>query len=109
MDVAEISAETRRTRARFAQFEVSRYGRAWTPEEIMLGLVGDVKDLAKLVQSAAGVRAIPDLDDKSAHEIADCLWAVFALAQAHQVDLEAAFTSTIGQLDAWLDEAETTS
>lgn len=46
----------------------------------MLGFVGDVGDLAQLVQGKAGVRSIKDLDTKLSHELADCLWAVLTLA-----------------------------
>ena len=70
----------------------------------MLGLVGDVGDLAKLVQGKAGVRPRDDLDAALAHELADCLWAVLTLADAYDVDLEAAFTSTMDELTAALSE-----
>lgn len=35
--------------------QVKRYGRSWTVEELALGFVGDVGDLAKSRGSAAGV------------------------------------------------------
>jgi NTP pyrophosphatase (non-canonical NTP hydrolase) len=75
--------------------EDRRYGRRWTAEEIMLGFVGDVGDLAKLVQGKAGVRPTPDLDEKVAHELADCLWCVFTLADEYGVDLEWSFSETM--------------
>lgn len=101
-----MTQQARDVRARYAEFEKQRYGRPWTPEETMLGLVGDVGDLAKLVQGRAGVRPTSDLDAKLAHELADCLWAVLTLADCYSVDLEAAFSSTMTELDRWLDEAE---
>jgi hypothetical protein len=43
----------------------------------MLGFVGDVGDLAKLVRSASGVRATDaDASAALAHEVADCLRCV---------------------------------
>ena len=69
----------------------------------MLGLVGDVGDLAKLVQGRAGVRSTDDVDAKLAHELADCLWAVLTLADLYAVDLEAAFSATMVDLHGWLD------
>ena len=39
----------------YEQIEIKRYGRVWTTEEIALGFVGDVGDLAKLIQANAGV------------------------------------------------------
>ncbi len=106
MDFASISDQARQLRARFAEFEQRRYGRQWTPAEIMLGLVGDVGDLAKLIQGKEGVRPTADLDAKLGHELADCLWAVLTVADYYSVDLESAFDSTMNELNNWLDHAE---
>ena len=99
MDFAEMQARAREVRAQYADLEAVRYGRAWTREEIMLGFLGDVGDLAKLVQGKEGVRPRDDLDEALAHELADCLWCVMTLADAYDVDLEAAFASTMDTLD----------
>ena len=52
----------------------------------MLGFLGDVGDLAKLVQGKEGVRPRDDLDEAFAHELADCLWCVMTLADSYGVD-----------------------
>lgn len=104
MDFQEMTAEARDVRARYAAVETARYGRPWTQEERMLGLLGDVGDLAKLVQGKAGVRPRDDLDTALAHELADCLWAVLSLADGYGVDLEAAFRATMADLRAHLAE-----
>lgn len=105
MDFAVMTERARTVRQEFARFEQRRHGRPWTPEEIMLGFVGDVGDLAKLVQGTAGVRPTDDLDTKLAHELADCLWSVVVLADCFAIDLEDAFDSTMAQLQRWLDAA----
>jgi NTP pyrophosphatase (non-canonical NTP hydrolase) len=74
-------------------------GRPWTAEEIALGLVGDVGDLAKLIMAVSGVRDIPYAQQKLAHELADCLWSVIVLANAFDVDLEQAFLQTMDDLE----------
>jgi NTP pyrophosphatase (non-canonical NTP hydrolase) len=102
MDFHEMQAKARAVRAQYAELEVARYGRAWTTEEIMLGFLGDVGDLAKLVQGKAGVRPRDDLDDALAHELADCLWCVITLADAYDVDLESAFGDTMDSLSEQL-------
>ena len=86
----------------YAGLERARYGRSWTGPEIALGFVGDVGDLSKLVQAASGVRDIPDARSKLAHELADCLWSVMALADAYGIDLERAFTETMDELELHL-------
>ncbi len=93
-----MRAKALSVRAQYADLETERYGRSWTTEEIMLGFLGDVGDLAKLVQGKAGVRPRDDLDDALAHELADCLWCVITLADAYGVDLAAAFDSTMESL-----------
>ena len=97
-----MQSQAREIRARYAELETGRYGREWTTEEIMLGFLGDVGDLAKLVQGKEGVRPTPDLDAKLGHELADCLWSVLTIADRYGVDLEAAFTQTMSELDEYL-------
>ncbi|MBA3783041.1 MAG: nucleotide pyrophosphohydrolase [Nocardioides sp.] len=97
-----MRTKARAVRAQYAEFEAARYGRAWTEEELMLGFLGDVGDLAKLVQGKAGVRPRDDLDEALAHELADCLWSVMALADVYDVDLESAFDDTMDSLSEHL-------
>ena len=99
MDFDEVRARAREIRSQYAAAERAEYGRSWTPSEIALGLVGDVGDLAKLVQGKAGVRPREDLDEALAHELADCLWAVLVLADCYEVDLGAAFVETMDDLE----------
>jgi hypothetical protein len=59
----------------------------------------DIGDLAMLVQASEGVRQVTDLDKALGHELSDCLWSVIALADRLGIDLEAAFTETMDELD----------
>jgi NTP pyrophosphatase (non-canonical NTP hydrolase) len=86
-------------REHYAARERTDYGRSWTVEEIALGFVGDVGDLAKLVLAEGGVRAIPDAREKLAHELADCLWSILVLTRAYDIDLESAFLQTMDALE----------
>ena len=73
----------------YEQLEVKRYGRVWTTQELALGFMGDVGDLAKLIQADAGVRTIDDVKAKLGHELSDCLWSIFVLANKCGIDLNA--------------------
>jgi NTP pyrophosphatase (non-canonical NTP hydrolase) len=106
MDIAELQVQARRIRETYAQATARRYGRSWTSEEYMLGFLGDVGDLAKLVQGKAGVRPRDDLDEALAHELADCLWSILTLADCYDVDLEAAFTKTMQDIADHLDSLD---
>jgi NTP pyrophosphatase (non-canonical NTP hydrolase) len=75
-------------------------GRVWTREEFMLGFVGDVGDLAKLVMAEEGARDMPGGRAALEHELADCLWAVLILAHRYDVDLEATFRRTMADLES---------
>lgn len=65
----------------------------------MLGFVGDVGDLAKLVMAAEGARKLPGGRAALEHELADCLWSVLILAEKYDVDLGAVFNRTMGELE----------
>lgn len=108
MDFTELQARARGLRGQYAAVERSRHGRPWTTEEIALGFVGDVGDLAKLIQAHAGVRGTRPAEEVRvdiAHELADCLWSVIVLADETGVDLEAAFIQTMEDLERHLQTA----
>ena len=84
--------------------EAQLYGSPWTSEEIALGFVGDVGDLAKLVIAENGKRNIPNSNEKLRHELADCLWSIIVLANSHDVDIEKSFIETMDQLEKHLLE-----
>jgi NTP pyrophosphatase (non-canonical NTP hydrolase) len=78
------------------------YGLPWTKEDITLGFVGDVGDLAKLILAENGKRTIPDSKEKLEHELADCLWSIIVLSKYHDVDLETSFLKTMDELESHL-------
>jgi len=92
-------------RKQYEAKEKQLYGSAWTSEEIALGFVGDVGDLAKLIVAENGNRNISDSKAKLEHELADCLWSVIVLAHQHGVDLETAFMNTMNDLEKHLSDA----
>lgn len=101
-DFSELNERAKNIRQLYADYEKSQYGRSWTREEIMLGFVGDVGDLSKLVLANEGVRQIDNAEDKLAHELSDCLWAILMLAELYDVDLETSFLRTMDELEGHL-------
>ena len=99
MDFKNLVGRAMSIRKQYEEMERSRYGSPWSKEEIALGFVGDVGDLAKLVVAENGKRAIADSRSKLEHELADCLWSVIVLAELHSVDLEKAFLRTMDELE----------
>ena len=100
--IMEFSVAVQRAmkvRSLYAQLEKQRYCKTWSAEQLVQGFVGDVGDLAKIIMAKEGYRAAENVDAKLAHELADCLWSVIVLANAYDVDLESAFTSTMDELE----------
>lgn len=99
MDFLAMKARALKIRQHYEAFEEAKFGRAWNVEELTLGFVGDVGDLAKSVLAHEGVRDIPEHQTKLEHELADCLWSLIVLAEKCDVDLEQAFTRTMDDLE----------
>jgi len=91
MKVSELEKLALQLNELYEQLEIKRYGRIWTTEELALGFVGDVGDLAKLIQANAGIRSIDDCKAKLGHELSDCLWSIIVIANKCGIDLEAEF------------------
>jgi NTP pyrophosphatase (non-canonical NTP hydrolase) len=102
MEFRELIDRAVNVRKLYTELEVQSFGRSWTSEEIAMGFVGDVGDLMKLVMARNGIRQIPDTQERLAHELADCLWAIIVLANAYEIDLESAFFSTMAQLEQYI-------
>jgi len=98
MKYRELEESALKLNELYEQLEIKLYGRAWTTEDLALGFVGDIGDLAKLVQANAGIRKIDNFKSKLGHELSDCLWSVIVLAHKCGIDLEAEFSKNIGEL-----------
>lgn len=99
MDFQQINARAISIRELYEEFEKGEFGRTWTSEQIALGFVGDVGDLAKLILAENGHRKISDSKMKLEHELADCLWSLLVLAKLHKIDLERAFLDTMNDIE----------
>jgi NTP pyrophosphatase (non-canonical NTP hydrolase) len=104
MEFQKIIERAIEIRKQYEEKEKQLYGSSWTSEEIALGFIGDVGDLAKLVIAENGKRNISNSKDKLAHELSDCLWSVIVLSQIHGVDLESSFINTMNDLEKHLLE-----
>ena len=102
MDFQTVIDRAMEIRKLYEEKERQLYGSPWTSEEIALGFVGDVGDLAKLVVAEQGKRNIENSKEKLEHELSDCLWSLIVLAHAHEVDLQKSFMNTMDQLQIYL-------
>ncbi|MGH8049668.1 MAG: nucleotide pyrophosphohydrolase [Arenimonas sp.] len=98
MNFKDLEKSALRLNELYERLEVKMSGRVWTTEELTLGFVGDVGDLAKLIQANEGVRKIDDCKAKLGHELSDCLWSILVLANKCGIDLEAEFAKNTDEL-----------
>ena len=92
----------------YDELNLAQRGRVWTRAETMMGFLGDVGDLAKLVMAAEGARSdvggsAQETRAALEHELADCLWAVLVLAHRYDVDLAAAYEDAMDELEQRLN------
>jgi NTP pyrophosphatase (non-canonical NTP hydrolase) len=98
MNFTDLEKSALRLNELYEQLEIKMYGRVWTTEELALGFVGDVGDLAKLIQANAGVRKIDDCKAKLGHELSDCLWSIMVLANKCGIDLVGEYSKNTREL-----------
>ena len=98
MNFSDLEKSALQLNELYEQLEVKRWGRPWTTQELALGFMGDVGDLAKLIQANAGIRDIDDCKAKLGHELSDCLWSILVLANKCGIDLQAEFARTTREL-----------
>jgi NTP pyrophosphatase (non-canonical NTP hydrolase) len=98
MNFSDLEKSALRLNELYEKLEIKLYGRIWTTEELALGFVGDVGDLAKLIQANEGIRSIDDCKAKLGHELSDCLWSIIVLANKCGIDLEAEYSKNTREL-----------
>ncbi len=105
MRIDEMQARALEVRQQFAEFERATYGEEWSTNDLVLGLVKDVGDLAEIAQRAQGKRparstdAFADLE----HELGDCLWSLLVIADRFGIDVESAFSLTMENVSSWIE------
>lgn len=107
MDLDELKHQALRIHSLYDRQNQRERGRTWTRTDFMLGFMGDVGDLTKLVMAEEGTRDMPGGRVALEHELADCLWSVIILAHLYGVDLEHAYTRTMAELEEKLTTGHT--
>jgi len=107
MEIADLARRAVDVRERIAEFERNHYGTEWTTTDLVCGLMTDVGDLAAAIQRVQGRRPARDTPpmEELEHELGDCLWVLLVLAERFDIDLDAAFDSTMVSIDSWLERA----
>lgn len=99
MDFSAVQKRALEIRSMYNALEEKRHGAPWNTSDIALGFVSDVGDLVKLIMADEGKRTIDDHKAKLQHELADCLWCLFVLADRTDTDLEDSFLRAMDELE----------
>ncbi len=99
MSIENLKKRALEVRSKYAQNELKKYGKQWSRQDIVLGFIGDVGDLAKLAIAQEGRRDIADFKEKTAHELADCLWSILVLSDEYNINLEESFLDLCDTLE----------
>lgn len=91
-DFATLNAHAMEVAAAYDDLSTKRIGRPWTNQEVALGFVGDVGDLAKIVMTLEGTRRIDGIGlEQLEHELCDAVWSCLVLADRFGIDIGEAF------------------
>jgi NTP pyrophosphatase (non-canonical NTP hydrolase) len=106
MELQKLIHRAMDLRHQYEKKETQLYGSSSTDADIAQGFLGDVNNLAKLVQAQHGKGQIANSTEKLGSQLAHCLWSVIVLAQMHNVDLEQAFMEAMDRLENHLLETQ---
>jgi NTP pyrophosphatase (non-canonical NTP hydrolase) len=99
MDLNKMYQRYLEIRKLYAESDKRRFGQEWPRSEFVRAMTADVGALVKLTMGKDGLRDIDDIDIKMAHEMADCLYSIFVIAEKYDVDLDKAFMDTMDELE----------
>jgi NTP pyrophosphatase (non-canonical NTP hydrolase) len=104
MDFKDIQKRGLEIREAYNKLNDKDGHKQWGSPEYAQGLVGDVGDLVKLIMAKNNFRYRDNVDQKLAHELSDCLWAIIVLSKEFDIDLETEFLHTMNDLEEKIKE-----
>jgi NTP pyrophosphatase (non-canonical NTP hydrolase) len=106
MEIREANERAVEIRAMYHQLEERLEGSRWETKDDVLGLVNDVGQLGRLVMAREGRwKPAGDVDEQLASKLSECLWWILVLADRLDVDIDAAFGSTMDRIGTHLRES----
>jgi len=88
----------------YAEFQKANNQKEWTAYDRTIGLVGDVGDLCKLIQSKFNLRKEPeDIDLALSHELGDCLWSIVIISKMLDIDIENSYLKTLENIQSRIE------
>lgn len=104
-DIADLQKRAIQIRDMYDALSTAQGRPLWGPKERAMGFVTDLGELMELVMAKENLRPGDNVDEKLAHELADCLWSILSLADYYAIDLDRAFGVTMDHLQQRIAEA----
>jgi NTP pyrophosphatase (non-canonical NTP hydrolase) len=105
-DLQDLMHRAEEIRQKYEESNAKNGHEAWRIRDYAMGFAGDFGDLMKLVMAKENLRAIPDVDEKLGHELADCLWCILVLSNYYGIDLEGEFAKTMDLITKRIEQAD---
>ena len=97
-DLNDLMKQAEVIRLQYQELNAKQGKSAWGIRDYAMGFAGDFGDLQKLVMAKENLRDIENVDEKLAHELADCLWSILVIASYYGVDLDKEFKDTMAHI-----------
>ena len=97
-DLNDLMKQAEIIRLKYQELNAKHGKETWSIRDYAMGFAGDFGDLQKLIMAKENLRDIPDVDNKLAHELADCLWSILVIANYYGLDLEKEFKATMAHI-----------
>ncbi len=104
MNIDELTKRALEIRRKFDVINKKEEHDAWGVKEYTMGLMGDLGDFVKLIMAKENLRELEHDNEAIGHELADCLWNIFIIADKLSIDLEKSFLETMDELERRLAE-----
>lgn len=104
MKLEDLVQRASEIRNKYDELNKQKGGVKWNEQQLMAGFVGDVGDLSKIIMAKHGLRYMESVDQKLAHELADCLWSVLVLASKYKIDIGKEFNKTMDELETRISQ-----
>lgn len=104
-DLSELQQQAIEIRRRYYDLNRKDGHDHWGPKDYVMGLVGDVGQLVKIIMAKENMRRMDDVDAKLQHELADCIWSLLVIADHYDIDLTDAFHETMKEIEERITKA----
>ena len=106
---SDLQREAMKIRLRYNELNKKHGHKPWDGSAYAMGIVGDIGDLLKLVMAKENLRDVNaggDVVTLLRHEMGDCLWSLFVLAEHYGIDLKDAFLGTMAELEVRIADGQ---